>query len=41
MATQSKSGIVININRDSPKISFLIFADDCTSFCRTNKRPTN
>lgn len=27
----------VRLNKDTPKISYLIFADDCIIFCRTNK----
>lgn len=37
MENQPKSGIFIKLNRDPPTIHFLMFADDCVTFCRANK----
>lgn len=40
MENQPKSGIGINLNKDTPKISYLIFADDCIIFLGQIKTAT-
>lgn len=33
MPTQKKSGIGIKLNKDFPNISYLMFIDNCITFC--------
>lgn len=38
MTNQPKLGIGIELNKNTPKILFLMFTDGCIIFCRTTKR---